>query len=385
MLLNSPYGPEEVWEHLPRHPGEDRRKELKLYVIDGNRVARDGHGDAPIRSCRPAFLPSPASCQEEAIEKIKKSIQKTYGKKGEEVVRKNFEAVEHTLAHLHEAVVPEQVTTDLGMREVVPPEAPEFVQNVTAMMMAGRGDELPVSALPADGTFPSGTAKWEKRGISDRADLGPDICIQCGNCAFVCPHSVIRSKVYHKDHLGRPRRLQVGANRHPRLPRHQIRYRSRSTTVPAARCVSRHALQRARRRPARRPSTWASRRRSRRRRTENLRFFETLPVNDRSRVDFSTARVQFLEPLFEFPGACAGCGETPYIKLLSQLFGDRLLTANATGCSSIYGGNLPTTPWTVNSEGRGPAWSNSSRTTPSSASACAWPLTSSSPRRAGSS
>ena len=219
------------------------------------------------------------------------------------------------------------------------------MRDVTAIMMAGRGDELAVSALPADGTFPSGTAKWEKRGISEQVPIwDPDICIQCGNCSFVCPHSVIRSKVYHQDHLeGAPEGFKSAPIDIRGFPETRYTLQLSVRTAPAAHCVSRCARRRAKRRPAGKPSTgaksahWSIRGRK-------PAVFETLPVNDRSRVDFSTVRgVQFLEPLFEFSGACAGCGETPYLKLLSQLFGDRLLVANATGCSSIYGGNLPTT------------------------------------------
>jgi pyruvate-ferredoxin/flavodoxin oxidoreductase len=365
VLLNSPHGPEEVWEHLPRQVQERiLEKKLKLYLIDGNRVARETGMGTRINTIMQTsfFAISGVLPREEAIEKIKKSIQKTYGKKGEEVVRKNFEAVEHTLAHLHEAVVPDQVTTDLGMREVVPPEAPEFVQNVTAMMMAGRGDELPVSALPADGTFPSGTAKWEKRGISEIVPIWePDICIQCGNCAFVCPHSVIRSKVYHKDHLeDAPAEFKSAPIDIRGFP--DTRYTLQASVDDCTGCTLcvEACPAMSKEETGKKAINMGLKETVEEAEKENLRFFETLPVNDRSRVDFSTVRgVQFLEPLFEFPGACAGCGETPYIKLLSQLFGDRLLTANATGCSSIYGGNLPTTPWAVNSEGRGPAWSNS--------------------------
>ena len=349
ILLNSPHGPEEVWDHLPQL-AQDRilEKNLKLYVIDGNRVAREtGMGartNTIMQTC--FFAISGVLPREEAIRKIKKSIEKTYSKKGEEVVRKNFEAADHTLAHLHEAEIPEQVTTGLGMREVVPAEAPEFVRDVTAMMMAGRGDELAVSALPADGTFPSGTAKWEKRGISEQVPIwDPDICIQCGNCSFVCPHSVIRSKVYHQDHLeGAPEGFKSAPIDIRGFP--ETRYTLQLSVEDCTGCTlcvevcpakskeetGRKAINMGPKAPI-----GASE-------AENLRFFETLPVNDRSRVDFSTVRgVQFLEPLFEFSGACAGCGETPYLKLLSQLFGDRLLVANATGCSSIYGGNLPTT------------------------------------------
>jgi pyruvate-ferredoxin/flavodoxin oxidoreductase len=230
------------------------------------------------------------------------------------------------------------------------------------MMMAGRGDELPVSALPADGTFPNGTAKWEKRGISEIVPVWePDLCIQCGNCAFVCPHSVIRSKVYDKEHLeDAPANFKSAPIDIRGFP--DTRYTLQVSVDDCTGCTLcvEACPARSKEETGERAINMGLKETIEEAEKKNLRFFETLPVNDRSRVDFSTVRgVQFLEPLFEFSGACAGCGETPYIKLLSQLFGDRLLTANATGCSSIYGGNLPTTPWTINSEGRGPAWSNS--------------------------
>jgi pyruvate-ferredoxin/flavodoxin oxidoreductase len=300
--------------------------------------------------------------RDKAIEKIKKSIEKTYGKKGEEVVRKNFDAVDHTVAHLYEVQAPEKVTSELELRPPVPPQAPEFVQNVTAMMMAGRGDELPVSALPVDGTFPSGTTKWEKRNISDFVPVWePEICIQCGNCSFVCPHSVIRSKVYNQELLeDAPESFKSAPIDIRGFP--ETRYTLQIYVEDCTGCTlcvevcpaksKEETGKKAINMGWKAPILEAEK--------TNVNFFETLPVNDRSRVDFSTVRgTQFLEPLFEFSGACAGCGETPYVKLISQLFGDRLMIANATGCSSIYGGNLPTTPWGRNAEGRGPAWANS--------------------------
>jgi pyruvate-ferredoxin/flavodoxin oxidoreductase len=365
LLLNGPYGADEVWQHLPKKVQQQLiDKQIKFYVIDAAKVARDsGMGtrtNTIMQTC--FFAISGVMPKDKAIEKIKYSIRKTYGKKGEEIVRKNFEAVDYTVANLHEVKVPERATSTLEMLRVVPPEAPEFVQKVTAMMMAGKGDDLPVSALPIDGTYPSGTTKWEKRNISQFVPIWePEICIQCGNCSFVCPHGVIRSKLYHKEQLESApsgfASVPIDARGFP-----DTRYTLQIYVEDCTGCglcvevcpakskeeTGKKAINMSWKEPILETAR------------ENIRFFETLPVNDRSYVDFSTIRgTQFLEPLFEFNGACAGCGETPYIKLVSQLFGDRLMVANATGCTSIYGGNLPTTPWTVNSEGRGPSWSNS--------------------------
>jgi len=365
FLLNSPFGPDEVWQKLPRKVQEEIiDKKLKFFVIDGAQVARDtGMGtrtNTIMQTC--FFAISGVMPKDKAIEKIKKSIEKTYGVKGEEVVRKNFEAVDHTVANLHEVEVPAKVTSNLEIPPTVPAAAPVFVQNVTAMMMAGRGDELPVSAMPIDGTYPSGTTQWEKRNISQYVPVWePDICIQCGNCSFVCPHGVIRSKFYDKGALdGAPasfRAAPIDARGFP-----DIRYTLQvylEDCTGCTLCVEVCPV-RSKEETGKRAINMAIKDPILIEEKANIDFFETIPINDRSRVDFSTVRgAQFLEPLFEFSGACAGCGETPYVKLLSQLFGDRLLVANATGCSSIYGGNLPTTPWAQNAEGRGPAWANS--------------------------
>ncbi len=300
--------------------------------------------------------------RDEAIAAIKAAIAKSYGRRGPEVVARNNAAVDPALAALHEIPVPGRVTASRGLLPLVPADAPEFVRRVTAEMMAGRGDELPVSALPVDGTYPSGTTAFEKRNISDLvAEWDPDLCIQCGNCSFVCPHSVIRAKFYDESALaGAPDGFMSMPLDARGLPdtRYSLQVYVEDCTGCAL-CVEAcpvqapgEAGQRAINLAPREPLVEQARR--------DIAFFERLPVNDRSRVDFGTVRgTQFLQPLFEFSGACAGCGETPYLKLLSQLFGDRLMIANATGCSSIYGGNLPTTPWAANAEGRGPAWSNS--------------------------
>ncbi len=365
VLLNSPYGPDEVWGRLPRLVQQQLiRKHLRLFVIDASAVAREvGLGtriNTVLQTC--FFAISGVLPREEAIRHIKESIRKTYARKGEAVVQKNFAAVDGTLERLHEVLVPGVVTSSADFPPLVPETASEFVRNVTAQLMAGQGDEIPVSLLPADGTFPSGTCAYEKRNIADFVPAWrPDLCIQCGQCSFVCPHSVIRARYFHENLLaGSPAAFQsapVNARGFPEV-RFTLQFYVEDCTgcalcVEACPAVSpREAGVKAINMTEKDGLLEAAR--------QNVRFFETLAVNDRSRVDFANVRgVQYLEPLFEFSGACAGCGETPYLKLLSQLFGDRLQIANATGCSSIYGGNLPVTPWTKNHEGRGPAWSNS--------------------------
>ncbi len=366
LLLNtSPHQPQEVWEHIPQPvQAEIIAKQLKVYGINAEQVARDnGMGtriNIIMQTC--FFAISGVLPRDQAIEKIKYAIEKTYARKGREVVNKNFQAVDNTLVNLHEIVVPATATSTTLLPPTVAANAPDFVRNVTAMMMAGRGNELPVSALPVDGTYPSATTRWEKRNISNFVPIWePDICIQCGNCSLVCPHGVIRSKFYDQADLAQaPAAFKTAPIDARGMP--DIRYTLQVYLEDCTGCglcvevcpakskqqVGHKAINMALKAPVLEAEK------------ANIGFFESLPEVDRGRVNFSTVRgVQFLPPLFEFSGACAGCGETPYLKLLSQLFGDRLLVANATGCSSIYGGNLPTTPWAVNNEGRGPAWSNS--------------------------
>ena len=334
---------------------------LRLFVIDASRVAQEvglrGRTNTVLQTC--FFAISGVLPRERAIGHIKEAIRKSYGSKGEAVVQANFRAVDDTLARLFEVTVPKAATSRLERAPSVPADAPAFVREVTAAMLEGRGDEIPVSQMPVDGTWPSGTAVWEKRNIADAVPVwDAGTCIQCGQCSFVCPHGVIQAQILRPGATGRcagtasSRRRSMCAA----FPTCGSRSTSRSRTAPAAACASRPA------RWCRQKALASCRTRSRwstAAHADNA-FFAALPVNDRARVDFANVRgVQFLEPLFAFSGACAGCGETPYLKLLSQLFGDRMQIANATGCSSIYGGNLPVTPWSKNREGRGPAWSNS--------------------------
>ena len=365
LLLNTPRPPGEVWDSLPREAQEQiLAKQITLYAIDANRVAREaelaGRVNTVLQTC--FFAISGVLPTDEAIAAIKKSISKTYRRRGQEVVKRNHAAVDAAVAALHRVEIAGRVTASRGAPPPVPASAPEFVRTVTAAMISGHGDALPVSALPADGTYPSGTTAYEKRNISDEvAAWDPDLCIQCGNCSFVCPHSVIRSKFYDAARLdGAPDGFASAPLDARGLPdaRYTLQVYVEDCTgcglcveacpVSAPGDQNRKAINLAAREPLVAPQR------------ASIEFFESLPVNERSRVDFGTVRgTQFLQPLFEFSGACAGCGETPYLKVLSQLFGDRLMIANATGCSSIYGGNLPTTPWTTDAAGRGPAWSNS--------------------------
>ena len=365
FLLNSPYSKDEVWDKLTGQVQKSIiEKKLKFYVIDATTVARDtgmsGRINTIMQTCY--FALSGVLLREDAIKQIKKAIEKTYFKKGQKVIDQNFIAVDATLANMYEVDYPAVSFAADHNLLTVSDKAPDFVKNVTAVMMADHGDQLPVSMMPIDGTYPSGTTQWEKRNVSDIVAIWePDLCIQCGNCAYVCPHSVIRAKFFHKDNVEKApkgfKNAPINARGFPETKYSLQVYLEDCTgcnlcvevcpaTDPADR--SRKAINMGEKEPILEVEQ------------KNIEFFESITWNDRSKIDFSTVHgAQFLEPLFEFSGACAGCGETPYLKLLSQLFGDRLLVANATGCSSIYGGNLPTTPWAVNKDGRGPAWSNS--------------------------
>jgi pyruvate-ferredoxin/flavodoxin oxidoreductase len=365
FLLNAPYPPEEVWDHLPRRVQEQIiEKKLKFYAIDAYKVAKEtGMGvriNTIMQTC--FFAISGILPRDEAIAKIKEAIRKTYGSKGEDVVQKNFHAVDQTLANLKEVKYPDHPTSKKEIPPIVSEKAPDFVKNVLAKIMAGEGDSLPVSAFPEDGTFPTGTAQWEKRNIALEIPVWDEkLCIQCGKCVMACPHSTIRAKVYDPKYLEEaPPTFKSADYRGKEYAgmKYTIQIAPEDCTGCAL-CVdvcpvkdktdtSRKALNMAPQIPLREQER------------ENWDFFLSIPDADRRSVRIETVKgAQFLRPLFEFSGACAGCGETPYVRLLTQLFGDRALIANATGCSSIYGGNLPTTPYTVDDNGRGPTWNNS--------------------------
>ena len=365
FLLNSPYGPEEVWDHLPREVQEQIiAKGLKLYVINAHQVAKETGMGSRINTIMQTcfFAISGVLPRQEAIDRIKESIKKTYIKKGEDVVRRNWNAVDQTLAHLHEVAIPGQVTAQRGRPPTVAAEAPDFVKKVTAKIMEGDGDLLPVSAFSPDGTWPMATCKWEKRNVAlDIPVWDPEICIQCNKCGLVCPHAAIRAKVYPPEHLEE-------APASFRSTDYKAKdFRGMKFTIQVAvedctgcRLCATVCPGKDKSDPRRKALNMEPQLPIRQRERENYAFFLGLPEVDRTAITrLDVKGSQFLEPLFEYSGACAGCGETPYVKLLSQLFGDRALIGNATGCSSIYGGNLPATPYTVNRDGRGPTWSNS--------------------------
>ena len=365
FLLNSPYTVNEVWERLPIEIQEQIiRKQLKFYIINANKVAREsGMGkriNTVMQTC--FFALAGVLPQEQAIAQIKKAIEKTYGKKGEKIVQMNLQAVDNTLDNLFEVKIPTQVTSQLHQQAAIPDTAPEFMRQVLGKMVSREGDELPVSTLPCDGSYPTGTSKWEKRNIAQFIPVwDPDVCVQCGKCVMVCPHGVIRGKAYEPGQL---------ANAPDSFKSTKVRdkdFAGQQFTIQVAPedctgcgicvdiCPAKNKSQ-----PSLKAINMEEQLPLREQERANWDFFLNLPNPDRRQLKLNQIRQQQMqEPLFEFSGACAGCGETPYIKLMTQLFGDRAVVANATGCSSIYGGNLPTTPWAQNAEGRGPAWSNS--------------------------
>ncbi len=365
FLLNSPCPAERVWDRLPREVQETvLDRQLAVHVIDAYAVAKQAGLGVRINTIMQTcfFALSGVLPQEQAIASIKKAIDGSYGKRGPVLVEKNHRAVDMALAHLHTLETPAQVTARHGRPPIVPAAAPDFVQRVTSVLLAQKGDLLPVSAFPPDGTFATGTSQWEKRAIATEIPLwDSDVCIQCNQCTLVCPHAAIRAKVYDRDELaGAPDGFRSTEYRAP-----DLRGLEYTLQVAPEDCTGCHLCvevcpARDKAHPRRKAINMEPLAPVRESESEAYAFFLDLPEIDRDRIARLDAKgSQFFQPLFEYSGACAGCGETPYLKLLTQLFGDRLLIANATGCSSIYGGNLPTTPYTTNVDGRGPAWSNS--------------------------
>ncbi|MEH1970628.1 pyruvate:ferredoxin (flavodoxin) oxidoreductase [Nostoc sp.] len=367
LLLNSPYNADTVWEYLPLKVQQQIiDKHLKLYVINASQVARESGMGGRINTIMQVcfFALAGVLPQEEAIAKIKQAIDKTYGKKGAEVVRMNLQAVDNTLENLHKVDVP-QTIQNLNSSLLTPHSslnsAPEFVREVLGKIMVWEGDDLPVSTLPVDGTFPVGTAKWEKRNVAEEIPVWePDVCVQCGKCVMVCPHSAIRAKAYQPDELvNAPETFKSTGAKDKDFANQKFTIQVAPEDCTGCTICVNICPAKDKSAPLRKAINMAQQLPLQEQERKNWDFFLSLPNPDRRSLKLNQIRQQQLqEPLFEFSGACAGCGETPYLKLLTQLFGDRAVIANATGCSSIYGGNLPTTPWTTNAQGRGPAWSN---------------------------
>jgi len=363
FLINSPFPKSELWKHLPRKVQEQIvLKKLKVYGIDAVKVAEasgmGGRINSIMQTC--FFAISGVLPREQAIEKIKKAIEKTYGKKGAEVVKRNWAAVDATLENMFE-IAPGPLSGNGQLRPTVPASAPDFVKRVQAVIIEGKGDMLPVSAFPVDGTWPTGTAQWEKRAIALEIPAWDEgICIQCNKCVFVCPHAAIRAKVYD------PKALDKAPASFKSTDFRGNEFKGQKYTIQVAPedctgcslcvmvCPAKDKAN-----PKHKAIDMAAMPPLREAERENYRFFLDLPEPRREEMKLDLKGSQFLQPLFEYSGACSGCGETPYIKLMTQLFGDRVLVANATGCSSIYGANLPTTPYSFDRHGRGPAWSNS--------------------------
>ena len=366
FLLNTQAGPDEAWDTLPKPVQEDIiKKNIDFYVIDAYEVAKKTGMGARINTIMQTcfFAISGVLPRDEAIQYIKNAIQKTYGKKGEKIVQKNFDAVDQTLEHLHQVDVPAKVTTDKEIPAIIPQDAPEFVRTVAAKSLTNKGDEVPVSAFTCDGTFDTGTTQYEKRNIAlEIPAWDPEVCIQCGKCALVCPHAAIRQKVYDPKHLQQaPDTFQHAKARGRDLPEGWV-YTVQTAPEDCTGCslCVEACPAKNKKEPGKKAINMVEQPPIRFQERKNYDFFLNLPEIDRREVKVTTVKgSQLLKPLFEYSGACAGCGETAYVKLMTQLFGDRMLISNATGCSSIYGGNLPTFPYTKDANGRGPTWSNS--------------------------
>lgn len=364
FLLNSIHDAKTVWKYLNRDVQQTIiNKKLKFYVIDAYHVAKSmgmgGRINTIMQTCY--FAISGVLPPEEAIAKIKAAIEKTYGKKGPQVVQKNFAAVDASVSNLQQVEVPSEVTAEYGFGPAVANDAPDFVKRVTAVMMRDQGDKLPVSALPVDGTWPSATTQWEKRNIAiEVPSWNPDLCIQCAKCATICPHAAIRAKFYSNEELkNAPASFKHVAFRSPKNPDCSFTIQVAAEDCTGCGLCATVCPGKSRTEEGVKALMMTAQEPIREQEKENFKFFMSLPNPDRLKLAETVKDVQFRQPLFEFSGSCAGCGETPYVKMLTQLFGDRLYIANATGCSSIYGGNLPTTPYCVNEHGRGPAWANS--------------------------
>ena len=365
FLLNSPFGPDEVWSRIPIEvQTQIIGKRLRFYVIDASRVARDaglpGRVNTVLQACY--FALAGVLPQDQAIAAIKAAIERTYAKRGAAVLDRNYAAVDLALAELHEVTVPARTNGTVHVRPVVPPEAPPFVQHVTAEMLAGRGDFLPVSALPVDGAFPLATSQWERRDIAEELpQWDPTICIDCAKCTLVCPHAAIRMKVFSPELLANaPTGFQSKEWKSKEQPGMMMAIQIAPDDCNGCGTCADYCPAHSKQVAKHKSIDMAPKDGHIEMARANWEFFKSLPEFDRTQVKVASIKgSQMLQPLFEFSGACKGCGETPYLKLLTQMYGDRILVANATGCSSIFGGNLPTTPWAANADGRGPGWANS--------------------------